>query len=53
VTAEAVKLSPPVLDWARQQFSEEDFAAGLRELRATGGLELGDFLHELEDTAGA
>jgi hypothetical protein len=28
-------------------------AAGLREIRQTGGLELRDFIHELEQAAGA
>jgi hypothetical protein len=34
-----------------EQFSEEEIVAGLREVRATGGLELRDFIHELEEIA--
>jgi hypothetical protein len=36
------------MEWARQQFSEEEFVAGLREIRESGGLELQDFIRELE-----
>ena len=45
------KLSPELMEWARQQFSEEEFVAGLREIRETGGLELQDFIRELEQEA--
>jgi hypothetical protein len=45
------KLSPELLECARQQFSEEEFLAGLREIRETGGLELKDFIQELEQEA--
>jgi hypothetical protein len=44
---------PELLDWGRRQFSEEEIAAGLREVRQTGGLELRDFIHELEQAAGS
>jgi hypothetical protein len=40
------------LEWAQRQFSEEEIIAGLREIRETGGLELRDFIHELEQAAG-
>ena len=49
----AAHVPPDVLEWARRQFSEEDIVAGLHEIRKTGGLELRDFLHELEQAAGA
>jgi hypothetical protein len=42
------KLSPELMKWVHQHFSEEEFAAGLRELRETGGLEFQDFFRELE-----
>ncbi|HZY90911.1 MAG TPA: hypothetical protein VFE78_39170 [Gemmataceae bacterium] len=45
-------LTPGILESAKSQFSEEEIVAGLREVRATGGLELDDFLHELEEAAG-
>jgi hypothetical protein len=41
-------LTPEVMEWARRTFNEEEFLAGLREIQTTGGLELKDFLHELE-----
>ena len=42
-----------ILDWATQQLDEEEAAAGIREIRETGGLELNDFLHELEQEVAA
>ena len=44
----SVKLTPELLEWARNQYTEEEIVAGLREIEATGGLELKDFIHELE-----
>jgi len=44
----SVQPTPEILEWARQQFSEEEIVAGLREIRETGGLQLRDFIHELE-----
>jgi hypothetical protein len=41
-------LTPELLELARNELSEEEIVAGLREIRATGGLELKDFIHELE-----
>ena len=40
-----------ILDWARATFNEEDYLAALREIEKTGGLELKDFIHELEQGA--
>lgn len=45
-------VTPEILAWARQQFTEEEIVAGLRDIRETGGLELGDFIHELEEAVG-
>ena len=42
------KVPPEVRAWALEQFSEEEIVAGLREVRETGGLELSDFIDELE-----
>ncbi len=47
----ACNVPQEILDWARGQFDEEEFVAGLREIRETGGLELKDFIHELEQEA--
>jgi len=46
------KLPPELLEWARKTFNEEEFLAGIREIRETGGLEFEDFLKELERAAG-
>jgi hypothetical protein len=46
------QLTPEQLAWAREQFSEEEIVAGLREIRKTGGLELKDFISDLERLAG-
>jgi hypothetical protein len=45
------KLPPELLEWARRDFNEEEFLEGLREIERTGGLELKDFIHELEQEA--
>jgi predicted amidophosphoribosyltransferase len=45
------KLSPELMKRARQQFSEEEFLAGLHEIQKTGGMELQDFIRELEQEA--
>jgi uncharacterized protein (DUF433 family) len=47
----SVYLTPEFLERARQQFSEEEILAGLDEIRRTGGLELKDFIDELEQEA--
>ena len=44
-------LPPDVLERARQQFSEEEIASGVREIRETGGLSLADFYQELDPPA--
>ena len=46
------KLTPEEMEWAMQQFSEEEILAGLRDIEKTGGRELHEFLHELEQAAG-
>jgi hypothetical protein len=45
------RLSPALLEWARQQFDEEEFRLGLEEVRETGGLEVKGFIQELEHEA--
>jgi hypothetical protein len=47
------EVTPELLAWARQQFSEDEIAAGIREIRETGGLALADFYHELADPTDA
>jgi hypothetical protein len=41
-------LPPELREWARQQYTEEEIIAGLDELRQNGGLELREFIAELE-----
>jgi hypothetical protein len=45
------KLSPEFLEWARQHFNMEEFLADVRDIEETGGLELKDFIRELEQEA--
>jgi hypothetical protein len=45
------KIPPEILAWARQTFNEEEFMAHVREVEATGGLRLEDFIAELEARA--
>lgn len=40
-------IPPDLLEWARQTFDEDAFVAQMREIEATGGLQLEDFLAEL------
>lgn len=41
-------LTPELLEWARQSINEEEILAAFREIQTTGGWELKDFIHELE-----
>jgi hypothetical protein len=41
-------LTPEFLEQERRAFNEEEFLAGLREIEATGGVEIKDLLDELE-----
>jgi hypothetical protein len=43
-----MELSPEFLESERQTINEAEILAALREIRATGGLELRDFIQELE-----
>jgi hypothetical protein len=44
-------IPPEILAWARQTFDEEEFLADMREIEATGGVRLEDFIAELEARA--
>jgi hypothetical protein len=46
-------IPPELLAWARQTFDEEEFLADIRDIEATGGVRLEDFLPELEARARA
>lgn len=45
------KIPPEILEWARQTFNEEEFLTQVRDIEATGGLKLEDFIAELEARA--
>jgi hypothetical protein len=45
------RIPPEILEWARQTFDEEEFLAQVREIEATGGLSLEDFIAEIEARA--
>jgi len=42
------RISSELREWLLQRFSEEEAVANLRELREKGGLELREFIEELE-----
>ena len=44
-------IPPEIVEWARQTFDEEEFLRQVREIEATGGLQLEDFIAELEARA--
>jgi len=44
-------LTPELLEWANGLFTDEEVIAGMNEIRQTGGLELKDFIQELEQEA--
>jgi hypothetical protein len=46
------RLPPELREWSRQTFDVDAFMAGVRQIERTGGLELKDFLHELEEEGG-
>lgn len=48
---EPTPLTPELLEWAKQQFNEEETIAGIEEVKRTGGMELHEFIHELEAEA--
>lgn len=45
------RIPPEILEWVRQTFDEEEFLRHVREIEATGGLRLEDFIAELEARA--
>jgi hypothetical protein len=44
-------IPPEIVEWARQTFDMEEFMTNVREIEATGGLQLEDFIAELEARA--
>ncbi len=47
-TIRSDEIQSEILEWAKRQLNEQETVSGLREIRETGGLELVDFLHDLE-----
>ena len=45
---EPITPTPELLEWAKQQFTEAEIVAGIEEIERTGGLELHEFIQELE-----
>lgn len=52
-TGGSTEVTDEVRAWAAEQFNEEEFAAGIRDIRETGGVEFKDFEDELERAAAA
>jgi hypothetical protein len=48
---EAIALTPELREWAKGQFTDEELAAGIREIRETGGLTFDDVIRGLEPPA--
>jgi hypothetical protein len=44
-------IPPEIVEWARQTFDPEEFLADVREIETTGGLQLEDFIAEIEARA--
>jgi hypothetical protein len=44
-------IPPEIVAWARQTFDTEEFLTDVREIEATGGLRLEDFIAEIEARA--
>jgi hypothetical protein len=42
------KTPPEIVEWARQTFDKEEFLKHVREIEEMGGLQLEDFITELE-----
>ncbi len=47
----ARRLTPEELEWAKAQYTDEEILDGYREIQRTGGLQLADFLPDLERAA--
>ena len=46
------RLMPEQLEWARGLCNEDEILAGLAEVRAGGGKEMHEFIHQIERAAG-
>jgi len=41
-------IPPEIVEWARQTFDEQEFLTHIREIEATGGVQLEAFIAEVE-----
>ncbi len=46
-----ITVTPELIEWAKKTFTDEEAAAGLREIRETGGLTFDDVIRGLEPPA--
>ncbi len=44
-------IPPEIVEWARQTFDKEEFLTHVREIEATGGVQLKEFIAEIEARA--
>jgi hypothetical protein len=44
-------IPPEIVEWARQTFDKEEYLAHVREIEATGELQLEEFIAEIEARA--
>jgi hypothetical protein len=44
-------IPPDIVEWARQTFDEDECMTRVREIETTGGLQLEDFIAEVEARA--
>lgn len=47
-----VPMTPELLAWSKQAYSEAEFLDGVRDVQTRGGVELREFIHELEEVSG-
>ena len=47
-TPAPIPVTPELREWALREFSEEEIATGIREIRETGGLTFDDVIRGLE-----
>jgi hypothetical protein len=47
----APPLTPELREWLLEQYTDEEYRAGFRDIEETGGRELKDFAHKLEKAA--
>lgn len=43
------KVSPDLLEWARQTFDEKEYLARVKELESNGGVRFESFIGEIEE----